>query len=32
MNTCRICGNKNLQAVLNLGLQYLTGVFPKEKL
>jgi C-methyltransferase C-terminal domain/Methyltransferase domain/Putative zinc binding domain len=26
---CRICGNSNLIEVLNLGLQALTGVFPK---
>lgn len=25
---CRICGNKNLKTVLNLGMQKLTGVFP----
>ena len=28
---CRICGNKNLVSILNLGEQYLTGVFPKSK-
>jgi hypothetical protein len=28
---CRICGNKNLVKVLDLGDQYLTGVFPKTK-
>ncbi len=27
---CRICGNKNLHTVLNLGYQALTGVFPKK--
>lgn len=27
---CRICGNKNLRAVLNLGHLALTGVFPKK--
>jgi len=27
---CRICGNKNLVSVLNLGEQALTGVFPKK--
>ncbi len=27
---CRICGNKNLVSILNLGEQSLTGVFPKE--
>ncbi len=26
---CRICGNKNLKTVVNLGVQKLTGVFPK---
>src|SRR5437763_3287516 len=25
---CRICGNANLASVLDLGEQYLTGVFP----
>lgn len=28
---CRICGNKHLTPVLNLGEQMLTGVFPREK-
>ena len=28
---CRICGNKNLVTILQLGEQYLTGVFPKTK-
>lgn len=28
---CRICGNKNLDLILNLGNQYLTGTFPKTK-
>ncbi|MBU4289015.1 MAG: class I SAM-dependent methyltransferase [Proteobacteria bacterium] len=27
---CRICGNTNLISVVNLGNQYLTGVFPKS--
>ena len=27
---CRICGNKHLVEVLNLGTQYLTGVFPRR--
>ena len=27
---CRICGNKNLVLIINLGEQALTGVFPKE--
>jgi cyclopropane fatty-acyl-phospholipid synthase-like methyltransferase len=26
---CRICGNTDLASVLNLGTQYLTGVFPR---
>lgn len=26
---CRICGNKNLISILNLGKQSLTGIFPK---
>ena len=28
---CRICGNKNLEEVLDLGVQMLTGVFPRQK-
>jgi len=28
---CRICGNKHLEPVLNLGEHQLTGVFPKNK-
>ncbi|MBI5692932.1 MAG: class I SAM-dependent methyltransferase [Verrucomicrobia bacterium] len=28
---CRICGNQHLVEVLNLGTQYLTGVFPRSK-
>lgn len=28
---CRICGNTNLECVLDLGEQMLTGVFPREK-
>lgn len=31
ISKCRICGNKNLEVVLDLGKQVLTGVFPKEK-
>lgn len=27
---CRICGNKNLVSILDLGKQALTGVFPKK--
>ena len=26
---CRICGNKRLEPILDLGMQALTGVFPK---
>lgn len=28
IETCRICGNKELLSILSLGEQYLTGVFP----
>ncbi|HTB30723.1 MAG TPA: methyltransferase, partial [Bacteroidia bacterium] len=28
---CRICGNKNLVSLLNLGDQALTGIFPTSK-
>lgn len=28
---CRVCGNPNLERVLDLGEQMLTGVFPSEK-
>lgn len=28
---CRICGNADLVPILNLGNQYLTGVFPRSK-
>lgn len=28
---CRICGNRHLKQVLDLGEQMLTGVFPREK-
>lgn len=28
---CRICGNDQLVPVLNLGTQFLTGIFPKDK-
>ena len=27
---CRLCGNKNLVKILDLGSQYLTGIFPKK--
>ena len=26
---CRVCGNKNLKSILDLGNQALTGVFPR---
>jgi cyclopropane fatty-acyl-phospholipid synthase-like methyltransferase len=31
IDSCRICGNKNLVQVLHLGEQSLTGVFPRER-
>lgn len=31
ISACRICGNRNLIVVLQLGEQALTGVFPKRK-
>ncbi|MFA6129499.1 MAG: class I SAM-dependent methyltransferase [Candidatus Omnitrophota bacterium] len=31
INKCRICGNSNLESVLDLGEQMLTGVFPRQK-
>lgn len=31
INSCRICGNKNISKVLSLGNLTLTGVFPKQK-
>lgn len=31
IDKCRICGNENLITIMNLGNQYLTGVFPKNK-
>jgi len=31
INCCRICGNTNLESLLHLGEQTLTGVFPKNK-
>jgi NDP-4-keto-2,6-dideoxyhexose 3-C-methyltransferase len=30
LHACRICGNKNLIQILDLGSQMLTGIFPKE--
>ncbi|MDF2181400.1 class I SAM-dependent methyltransferase [Neptuniibacter sp. CAU 1671] len=31
ISVCRVCSNKNLVKVLDLGVQTLTGVFPKTK-
>ena len=31
ISKCRICGNKNLEKVLDLGMQMLTGIFPRDK-
>lgn len=31
VTSCRICGNSKLELVLDLGVQALTGVFPKSK-
>ncbi len=28
---CRICGNEDLVPIINLGKQYLTGIFPESK-
>ncbi len=28
IDKCRVCGNKNLRTVLNLGSMFLTGIFP----
>ncbi|HWR30928.1 MAG TPA: class I SAM-dependent methyltransferase [Negativicutes bacterium] len=28
---CRICGNTQLMSIINLGQQYLTGIFPQTK-
>jgi len=30
VHACRICGNQNLVAVVDLGEQYLTGIFPRK--
>ncbi|MDA9030974.1 class I SAM-dependent methyltransferase [Candidatus Pseudothioglobus singularis] len=32
ISACRMCGNKNLERVIDLGEQYLTGVFPKTNM
>ena len=31
INYCRVCKNTNYDTVLDLGSQYLSGIFPKEK-
>ncbi len=31
VSKCRICGNTQLECVLDLGVQMLTGIFPREK-
>ena len=31
ITACRMCGNRNLVEVIDLGQQYLTGVFPKKR-
>ena len=31
INSCRICGNKHFESIINLGIQSLTGVFPKTR-
>lgn len=31
IEACRICGNKNLSSIINIGNQALTGVFPASK-
>lgn len=31
ISQCRICGNTQLECVLDLGVQMLTGVFPRER-
>ena len=31
ISSCRVCGNKDLVTIIDLGEQYLTGVFPREK-
>jgi NDP-4-keto-2,6-dideoxyhexose 3-C-methyltransferase len=31
INQCRVCGNKNLELVVDLGNQYLTGIFPHHR-
>ena len=31
ISQCRICGNKELDSLLDLGMQALTGIFPKDR-
>ena len=31
INYCRVCKNANYDTVLDLGSQYLSGIFPKKK-
>jgi len=31
IDSCRICGNTNLETIINLGTQSLTGIFPKSR-
>lgn len=31
ITACRVCGNQHLELVLDLGMQYLTGIFPASK-
>ena len=31
INKCRVCSNTDLVSVVNLGSQYLTGVFPSDQ-
>jgi NDP-4-keto-2,6-dideoxyhexose 3-C-methyltransferase len=31
LSKCRMCGNEHLVEVVDLGYQYMTGVFPKDK-
>jgi NDP-4-keto-2,6-dideoxyhexose 3-C-methyltransferase len=31
INQCRVCGNNNLELVVDLGNQYLTGIFPHHR-
>lgn len=31
INACRVCGNSRLEPILDLGMQALTGVFPRDE-